>query len=223
MSDDDENLLLDDNDMNENQAIVELAIDDLKVDLNFDSEEVAVKSIENWSFKSLRPLAKIRYRRGKTVNGERVKGRRCLACPHGIQRTKTGTGDRPGQRYKFTKCPVKVNLNEQEDGSWEVTTCNLEHDGHPITSKLFYSHQQSRKLDDDDKEFVKGLLRVRANARNIEDVLTERTGKDFKTQDVRNLITRIKEDDENGSSVEDALGQIRDAGEKSGIKRKRNK
>ena len=56
----------------------------------------------------------------------------------------------------------------------------MEHDGHPITSKLFYSHQQSRKLDDDDKEFVKGLLRVRANARNIADVLTEKTGKDLK-------------------------------------------
>ena len=121
-------------------------IDDLKVGLNFPSEDIAIKSIENWSFKSLCALAKIRYRKGKTVNGERVKGRRCLACPHGISRKKTGKGERPGQRVKDTNCPVKVNLNEQEDGSWEVTTCHLQHEGHPVTSKLFYSHQQSRKL-----------------------------------------------------------------------------
>ena len=82
----------------------------------------------------------------------------------------------PQQRVKNTSCPVKINLNEQEDGSWEVTTCILEHVGHPVSSKVFYSHQQSKKLDDDDKEFVKGLLRVRANPRNIADVLRERTG-----------------------------------------------
>ena len=65
-------------------------------------------------------------------------------------------------RNRNFNCPVKVNLNEQDDGSWEVTTCHLEHQGHPVTAKAFFSHQQSRKLDEDDKEFEKGLLRVRA-------------------------------------------------------------
>ena len=66
-------------------------------------------------------------------------------------------------------------------------------------------------MDDDDKEFVKGLLRVRANPRNIADVLRERTGKDFKTQDVRNLISRIQQHEEL-SSVEEALAEIKDGG-----------
>ena len=87
-------------------------------------------------------------------------------------------------------------------------TCNLKHEGHVIMNKAFFSHQQSRKLSDNDKEFVLGLLRVRANPRNIAVVLTERTGKDFKTQDVRNIITRIKDTEDRTTSVEDSLGQI---------------
>ena len=214
MSFDDENIL--DEEVTDDQKVVEgdiidLEVDDMKVGVNFPTEESALMSIENWSFKSLCALAKIRYRKGKIVNGEKVRGRRCLACPHGIGRKKTGKGERPGQRVKNTNCPVKINLNEQEDGSWEVTTCILEHVGHPVSSKVFYSHQQSKKLDDDDKEFVRGLLRVRANPRNIADVLRERTGKDFKTQDVRNLISRIKQHEEL-SSVEEALAEIKDGG-----------
>ena len=219
MLDDDEYLLLEDEEIVQDTDkadadcdFVDLDIDDLKVGLNFASEAIAIKSIENWSYKTLCALAKIRYRKGKMVDGERVKGRRCLACPHGISRKKTGKGERPGQRVKDTNCPVKVNLNEQEDGSWEVTTCHLQHEGHPTTSKLFYSHQQSRKLEEDDKKFVKGLLRARANPRNIADVLTERTGKDFRAQDVRNLITKIKQHEDNPSTVEEALGEIRDGG-----------
>ena len=55
-------------------------------------------------------------------------------------------------------------------------------------------------------------MRARTDARNITDVLNERTGKYFKTQDVRNLITRIRESEDKASSVEEALGTIRDNG-----------
>ena len=74
------------------------------------------------------------------------------------------------------------------------------------------SHQQARKLSEEDKGFVKGLIKARANARNIGDVLSERTGINFPTQSVRNLINRIKDDDEDGKTVEKVLGDIRDAG-----------
>ena len=68
-----------------------------------------------------------------------------------------------------------------------MTTCHLEHEGHPVTSKLFYSQQQSNKLGDADKDFLKGLMRSKTKTvKNIADVLSEKTGKDFKTQDVWN-------------------------------------
>ena len=81
-----------------------------------------------------------------------------------------------------------------------------------ITSKGFFSHQQSRKLDEEDNDFVKELLKVKAYPRNIANALTERTGKDFTAQDVRNLIARIKDTEENETSVDESLGQIRDGG-----------
>ena len=66
MSSDDEHIL--DEDASEDPKevegnIVDLEVDDLKVGLNFSTEEIALQSIENWSFKSLCALAKIRYRK----------------------------------------------------------------------------------------------------------------------------------------------------------------
>ena len=70
MSSDDEHIL--DEDASEDPKevegnIVDLEVDDLKVGLNFSTEVIALQSIENWSFKSLCSLAKIRYRKGKNL------------------------------------------------------------------------------------------------------------------------------------------------------------
>ena len=68
MSSDDENIL--DEDCIDDQKevdIIDLEVDDLKVGVNFPTEESALMSIENWSFKSLCALAKIRYRKGKNL------------------------------------------------------------------------------------------------------------------------------------------------------------
>ena len=50
---------------------------------------------------------------------------------------------RAGEKYKFTNCPMRVNLNEQEDGSWEVTTCNPKYEGYVIRNKIFLREQES--------------------------------------------------------------------------------
>ena len=185
---------------------------EMAVGLVFPSDEVAVASIQNWTVKTLCPLSKIRYQKGIEKNGEYIKGRRCFQCPHGVQRKSKATAQRPSQRLKFTKCPVKVNLNEQDDGSWMVTSCVLQHSGHPVTEQNFLSHQQARKLTEEDKQFVKGLINARTNPRNIADVLNERTGMQFTSQAVRNLINKIKGDAKDTKTVETVLGDIRDAG-----------
>ena len=48
-------------------------------------------------------------------------------------------------------------------------------------------------------------MRARTNPRNIADVLSKRTGKPYKIEDVRNMITRIRESEDKANSVEDAL------------------
>ena len=108
---------------------------------------------------------------------------------------------------------MKVNLNEQEDGSWMVTSLFLEHLGHPVTKADFYSHQAARKLDDTDKEFVKELVKARANPTNIASVLSKRKeGASYNAQDVRNIISRIKTTDQEVCTVEESLGEIKDNG-----------
>ena len=177
--------------------VIVLQENELKVGLGFKSEESAVQAIMLWSEKTFCPLSKSRYRKPKVKpSGERVKGRRCFQCCHGLKYTRKVTDKRPWQKIKYTECPVKVNMNEQEDGSWMVTSLVLDHIGHPVTKTDFYSHQVARKLEPEDKEFVKELLKARANPKNIANVITERKGVHYNAQDVRNIVARIKTSEE---------------------------
>ena len=67
-------------------------------------------------------------------------------------------------------------------------------------------------MKEEDKAFVKGLVKARANCRNVADVLTERTGVNYNAQDIRNLITKIDKDEKTAASVEKILGDIKDNG-----------
>ena len=100
-------------------------------------------------------------------------------------------GERPAQRVNYCKCPVQVNLLEQDDHTWIVTFCNLKHEGHPVSAKNFYSHAKNKKLDDEDLEYVKGLVKAKVNARNISRIMVNRTGKDFSYKDVVNLLSKM--------------------------------
>ena len=215
---DDELLLMEDENVfseadDDETNYIDLDISDMKVGLTFDNEDIALNSIQKWTRKALCPLSKVRNQKSKVgQDGERTKGRRCFKCCHGLNRNSRSKVVRPHQRIKNTRCQVKLNINEQEDGTWMVTTCMLEHSGHPVTEMDFLSHQAARKLKEEDKAFVKGLVKARANCRNIADVLTERTGVNYNAQDIRNLITKIDKDEKTAASVEEILGDIKDNG-----------
>ena len=137
---------------NDSISIMDLDVEDMKMGLTFDNEDSAILSINKWSEKAFCPLSKSRYQKPKVKpDGERIKGRRCFQCCHGLKYTRKVTEKRPWQRVKFTGCPVKINLNEQEDGKWMVTSPHLTHEGHPVTKSSFYSHQTQRKLESSDK------------------------------------------------------------------------
>ena len=195
-----------------NGEYIDIGESEMMEGIVFKTDDVAVLSIQKWTEKTFCPLSKIRYQKGQTKHGEYIKGRRCFRCPHGVQRKSKTAVQRPTQRLKYSKCQVKINLNEQDDGSWMITSCYLKHSGHPVTEQNFLSHHQARKLNVEDKLFVKGLIKARTNPRNIADVLSERTGMSFTAQNVRNLIHKIKEADKDTESVEKVLGDIKDAG-----------
>ena len=128
-----------------NHSYYEIDDSEMMIGLVFATEEAAVEAIDAWSVKAMCPLSKIRYQKGVEKNGEYIKGRRCYQCPHGVTRKSKATGARPSQRLKYTKCPVKLNLNEQDDGSWIITSCVLEHSGHPVTEQNFL--RKANKLE----------------------------------------------------------------------------
>ena len=55
-------------------------------------------------------------------------------------------------------------------------------------------------------------MKARANPKNIANVITEKKGINYSTQDVRNIITKIKASEEIVCSVEESLGSIKDEG-----------
>ena len=43
----------------------------------------------------------------------------------GIKFTSKSASKRPWQRVKYTVCPVRIALCEQEDGTWVISNCNV--------------------------------------------------------------------------------------------------
>ena len=62
-----------------------------------------------------------------------------------------------------------------------------------------------------DKVMIEEMVNVQANNKNIADALTQKTGKTFKSQDVRNIKTRLKEA-KNVETIEEILAKIKAAG-----------
>ena len=71
--------------------------------------------------KNLCPLAKSRRDKGLAETGEKRRGRRCLDFPHGRNKKADVREVRLKLNLKYTKCPVSIVLNENDDGSSSTT------------------------------------------------------------------------------------------------------
>ena len=49
-----------------------------------------------------------------------------------------------------------ININEQEDRLFVITKAVLEHIGHIVSEKDYYSHEHTKRLSDKDKIYGKG-------------------------------------------------------------------
>ena len=176
---------------------VDIPEDGMIPGLKFPSEKCALDSIQKWSEKVFCPL--IKTRRTKSV---RDTVRRTLTCAHGRKRKLGENEDRPQQNVKFTKCPVLINLNKAEDGTWYTTKTVLQHKGHPVSKKNFYSHEHNKRLNEEDKDYLKELHKAKANPKNIADSLSNKTGRNYSSQDVRNIIKTVVETDLNTPKAE---------------------
>ena len=180
--------------------------------INAKTEEEMVKAIDAWCQKNFIPLTKVRRKApGTNTKGDRVRGQRGYKCAHGVERqSKSKDEKRPFQRVKFTGCQAKVNVNEREDGTWTITTCNTEHVGHEVSAKNYLN--QNKNIKPEEKDFIKEMVDVQANNKNIAEMLSNKTGRQFNSQDVRNIVSRIQESDKDKESIEELLTKIKEAG-----------
>ena len=194
------------------KMFVNMNIKELKVGLLFPDENTADDAVLGWGERAFCPLMKARRDKGLAETGGKKRGRRCLDCPHGRNRKGGAREVRLKQSLKYTKCPVSVVLNENDDGSWEITKTVLDHYGHSVSKKEYYMHEHTKRLNDEDQEYLKDLHNAKANANNIATCLNQKTGKIFSGRDVRNLIKKIEDNDLNPPKAEDILAKIKDAG-----------
>ena len=110
------------------------------------------------------------------------------------------------------QCLVSIIINENDDGTWIITSTILDHFGHTVTRKDYFKHAQNRRLDDGGKAFLRELMTTNASHRNIADCLTQKTGKEYNRQDIQNLTRKLSEKDDGNLSVEAILGNIQDNG-----------
>ena len=121
--------MFDDGVIDSEADFINIPVDGLVVGLSFENENIAVNSVLEWSKKVYCPLVKSRRAKTAAESDGKSRGRRCFECPHGKGRPPSVTGVRPKQNVKFTKCPVSININEQEDGSFLIKKAVLTHSG----------------------------------------------------------------------------------------------
>ena len=118
---------------------VKIGKHDMKNGIVFLSHDIGVKSIEMWCDESLSPLSKARFRKPQVKESGRIKGRRDFLCSHGIKLISKSASKRPWQRVKYTGCPVRIALCEQEDGTWVISNCNVtNHIDHCISEANYF-------------------------------------------------------------------------------------
>ena len=132
-------------------------------------------------------------------------GRYSLKCPHGMVRASKGTGKHKVQSVNFTGCLAACNVREQKDGTWKVTTCITKHSGHIVSKVVYNTYRNVKKTSKEDEEYVAELAKAKAKNRIIAERFSERTGKNYKTKDINNLIRKIGLESEEGSCLEKDL------------------
>ena len=193
----------------QNLYVTEVKPDEMKVGLVFADEETALNAVLKWGESVFFPLMKARKDKTLAESGGRTRGRRCLDCPHGRSRKGKAKEVRVTQSVKYTKCPAGIVITENDDGSWEITKAVLDHFGHLVNQREYYAHEHTKRLNNEEQDYLKELIETKANTNNVAACLNRKTGKHFNGQDVRNLIRKINDNDSDKPKSEDILTKIK--------------
>ena len=74
------------------------------------------------------------------------------------------------------------------------------------------NNEHTKRLNEEDKDYLIDLKNAKANPKNIATCLNQKTGRQYNSKDVRNLIKKIDDSEVDKPKAEEILGKIKDAG-----------
>jgi hypothetical protein len=106
----------------------------LGIGMRFPNKEDACAYIQSYCNTHLSPMITAR----NSISGAKSLRRISFKCPHGMKKRSKSTGKRKAEvTTAYVGCPVRVNLNQQNDGSFVVTTSVLNHESHEASREMF--------------------------------------------------------------------------------------
>ena len=101
-----------------------------------------------------------------------------------------------------------MNINEQHDGTWQVSKCVLKHSGHIVGEDVYSNYPMNKKLTEEDEEYLEQMRKAGAAPRLMAKGLSDRTGNLYSTKDVQNVIKKLRERIQGGGILEEHLQSI---------------
>ena len=89
-------------------------------------------------------------------------------------------------------CPFRIGLKVKVDGSYIVTIAQTEHSGHEISEEDFKKYRKARQLTKEQEDAVLATLTRGGKLPEIGQMLTDFTGRQFKREDVHNLVKKLQ-------------------------------
>ena len=156
------------------------------VGTRFVSKEEVLKEVEQYCDATFSPLI-IQSSGFRGTSKQRFS----YKCRYGILKKSESLGKRQvTQRY--VGCPALLNINQQQDGTFEVTKAVLEHKEHKIGEEEYATFR--RKLSKDQKEAVKAFLVTQPSNQAVSLFLSDLTGKQYNRSLATNIVNALKRD-----------------------------
>lgn len=130
-------------------------------------------------------------------------------CKYGEVRQPKTTGQAVRQSYTYkSECPSLITINYKVKRQvFEVGDLNVAHN-HDRSGTIFDGLPKQRRLDDNEKQFAKDMISMKANMRLLQKEIKGKTGKTTVLKDLHNIKQQIKS--HHGNDLEAIYEEIKD-------------
>ena len=160
--------------------------------------EEKVKDFENSCFvklykKESRTIEAARKRCPNKNFSDKIKySEVAFGCIHnGKYKPNTKTGVRPNQKISRIGCPFVLKLRATADGQDLMVTSFVTSHNHDVSRDEYLINPAVRRLDNSTKEEIRGMVKMNANRKLIQQHFSEKTGKTILMQDIHNMASSI--------------------------------